>query len=264
MGNLVNSLKKFVSNKNTVTILAVIASVIVLWAFYNYRVNQAISTIKVPYAVAQIDTARAIDMENIDYKEITISATQKSDIITNVNDLQNKYVCTGTSIPANGFFYASQVCAEEELPQSIVANIPEGYTIYGLTVDNHTTYANSIYPGEYIDLYLKAVDDNNQVIFGKLIESIEVLAVRDSNGKDVFWDSTAGAPAELVFAVPSDTTTNEYNLYELLNVSEFISGYSIQILPVPRNASYTANKGETQISSSELYNFIMSKHSATR
>ena len=69
MGNLVGSLKKFLANKNTVTILAVIAGVIVLWAFYNYRVNQAISTIKVPYAISQIDTGKKIDVENIDYKE---------------------------------------------------------------------------------------------------------------------------------------------------------------------------------------------------
>ena len=263
MGNLVGSLKKFLANKNTITILAVIAGVIVLWAFYNYRVNQAISTIKVPYAISQIDTGKKIDVENIDYKEITISVTKKSDIITNVNQLKDKYICTGTSIPANGFFYASQVCEEEELPNSIYDDIPEGYTIYGLSVDNHTTYANSIYPGDYIDLYLKAVDDDKQVIFGKLVESIEVLAVRDSSGKDVFWDSTAGAPAELVFAVPSEAKNNEYNLYELLNVAEFISGYSIKILPVPRSASYTANAGETQISSNELYNFIMSKHAVT-
>lgn len=263
MGNLLGSLRKFVSNKNTVTILAVIAGVIILWAFYNYRVNQAIKTIKVPYAVAAIDTGKKIEVENIDYKEITVSVTKKSDIITNVNQLTDKYICVGTSVPANGFFYESQVCAEEELPNSVYEDIPEGYTIYGLAVDNHTTYANSIYPGDYIDLYLKAVDDEKQVVFGKLIESIEVLAVRDSSGKDVFWDSTAGAPAELLFAVPSEAKNTEYNLYELLMVAESITGYSISVIPVPRSASYTANAGETQISSSELYNFIMSKHAVT-
>jgi hypothetical protein len=263
MGNLGNSLKKFLSNKNTVTILAVIAGVIVLWAFYNYRVNQAINTIKVPYSVEKIDTGTKIDIEKLEYKEVTVSMTKDSDIITNAQALQDKYICTGTSIPANGFFYESQVCDKEELPNSIYDDIPDGYTIYGLSVDNHTTYANSIYPGDYIDLYLKAVDDDGQVIFGKLIESIEVLAVRDSSGKDVFWDSSAGAPAELVFAVPSEAKNDEYNLYELLSVAEFITGYSINIYPVPRSANYTQNKGETTVSSEVLYNFIMSKHAET-
>lgn len=263
MGNLTEGLKKFVSDKNTVTILAVIAGVIVLWFFYNYRVNQAIKTIQVPYAIERIDTGKEIDMENIDYKEVTLSSTENSEIITNGSDLEGKYICTGTSIPKDGFLYKSQVCEKEELPNSIYDNIPEGYTIYGLTVDNHTTYANSIYPGDYIDLYLKAEDENGRVIFGKLIESISVLAVRDAEGKDVFWDSEASAPAELVFSVPSEAKGNEYNLYELLNVAEFITDYSIQILPVPRSASYTQEAGETQVTSSELYNFIMSKHIVT-
>ena len=51
MGNIVGTLKRFLGNKNTVTILAVLAGVIILWAFYNYRVEQAITTIKIPYAV---------------------------------------------------------------------------------------------------------------------------------------------------------------------------------------------------------------------
>ena len=37
MGNLVATLKRFISNKNTVTILAVLAGIIILWYFYNYR-----------------------------------------------------------------------------------------------------------------------------------------------------------------------------------------------------------------------------------
>ena len=46
MGNIVATLKKFLENKNTVTILAVLAGIIILWYFYNYRVDQAITTIQ--------------------------------------------------------------------------------------------------------------------------------------------------------------------------------------------------------------------------
>ena len=50
MGGLVNTIKRFVGNKNTVTIIAVIAGVIILWYFYNYRIEQAITTVQIPYA----------------------------------------------------------------------------------------------------------------------------------------------------------------------------------------------------------------------
>ena len=46
MGSLLNTIKRFLGNKNTVTILGVVAGVIVLWAFYSYRVNQATTPIK--------------------------------------------------------------------------------------------------------------------------------------------------------------------------------------------------------------------------
>lgn len=252
MGSLAATIKRFLGNKNTVTILAVLAGIIILWYFYNYRVEQAITTIQIPYAVTNIDTGKKIETDNIEYKEITKSTLEDSDIITNITELEDKYICEGTSIPANGFFYNSQVCEKSELPNSLFENIPEGYTLYTLSVDNEMTYANSIMPGDYIDLYMEATDDEGQVLFGPLIESIEVLAVRDSSGSDVFWDSEAGDSAFLLFTVPDD-------YHKLLNIADLISGYSISIIPVPRSASYTQNPGETEIGSQTLYDFIMSK-----
>ena len=252
MGNLVTTIKRFITNKNTVTILAILAGVIVLWYFYNYRVNQAITTIEVPYAVEKIDAGKKIESDNIKYKQITKSSTKDSDIVTNLSSLNNMYVCIGTSVPTNGFFYQSQLCEKEELPNSVLDTIPDGYTLYNLKVNNEMTYANSILPGDYIDLYLSAVDDDRQVIYGKLIESIEVAKVTDSSGKDVFWDTSAGDSAFLLFAVP-----DEYA--DLLEIAELITTNSIEITPVPRSASYTQNPGETSIASDYLRNFIMSK-----
>jgi len=252
MGNLVTTIKRFVSSKNTVTILAVLAGVIVLWYFYNYRVEQAITTIKIPYAKQQIDTGKRIETDNIGYKEITSSTLKDSDMITDISYLKDKYICIGTSIPQNGFFYKSQVCEKQELPNSVFDDMPDGYMPYTLSVNNQMTYANSIMPGDYIDLYLQATDDGGDIIFGSLIESIEVLAVRDSSGKDVFWDSTAGDSAALLFTVPK-------NYHQLLHVAGLITGHNIKIVPVPKNASYTAEPGDTVISSEELYYFIMSK-----
>lgn len=252
MGNLVTTIKRFLGNKNTVTILAILAGVIVLWYFYNYRVNQAITTISVPYAIEGIDTGKKIESDNIEYKQLTKTSTKDSDIITNVSQLEGKYVCEGTAVPANGFFYASQICEKEELPNSVLDTIPDGYTLYNLSVNNEMTYANSIMPGDYIDLYLSAKDDDGQVIFGKLIESIEVAKVTDSSGRDVFWDSSAGDSAYLIFAVP-----DEY--HKLLEISELVTGNQVKVTPVPRSKSYTQNPGETQVASKTLYNFIMSK-----
>lgn len=248
MGNLVGTLKRFISNKNTVTILAVLAGVIVLWYFYNQRVEAAITTIRIPYATNRIDSGNRIETDNIGWKEITQSTLKDSDIIRDSYSIEGKYVCLGTSVPQYGFFYQSQIC--DRLPNSVLYDIPDGSAIYSLSVNSQTTYANSIQPGDYIDLYMSAREDNGQIIYGALIESIEVLAVRDSSGRDLFWDSSAGDSAFLLFAVTKE-------LHELLNVASLMTTNNVKITPVPRNNSYTQNPGDTVVASEYLYTFII-------
>lgn len=252
MGNLSQTIKRFVGNKNTVTILAVVAGILILWYFYNMRVNQAITTIKIPYAIDRMDAGSKIENDKLGDKEVTRSAIKDSDIITNISDLDGKYICEGNTVPKDGFFYKTQICSEEEIVDSIYDRIPDGFTLFNLDVDNKSTYGDSIRPGNRIDLYINAEDDNGKLIFGKLIESIEVLAVRDSSNKDLFWDQSAGTSAILLFAVP-----DEY--HKLLNIATELS--NVKIVPVPRSKSYTQNPGDTQISSDQLRYFIERNYS---
>ena len=164
------------------------------------------------------------------------------------------YVNYDTVIPEGGLFYKSQLVKKEDIPDTAFDDIDEGATIFSLSVNSHSTYGNSIMPGNFIDLYLKATDDNGKVIFGKFIESIKVLSVRDSSGNDVFSASqTERSSGELLFAVKD-------NLFMLLSEASFVGG--IEIVPVPRNATYR-NEGDTengtQVSKQELVDFILAK-----
>ena len=108
-------------------------------------------------------------------------------------------------------------------------------------------------PNDYIDLYFKAVDDDNKVMFAKMIESIKVIAVKDAQGKSVFSSESGDSqPAELVFAVPND-------MFLLLKKADYINSNSIAIVPVPRNANYTENPSATQVASEIITDFILSK-----
>ena len=100
-----------------------------------------------------------------------------------------------------------------------------------------------------IDLYLKAVDDNNKILFGKFIEKITVLDVRDGTGRPVFDAQPPRTPAELLFAVPDD-------MYELLSKATYIN--NITIVPVPRNKNYSKLPGELK-TYEFLKNFILAK-----
>lgn len=256
MGNIVTTIKRFLSNKNTVTILGVLLGIVVLYVGYNYRVDQAIETVMVPYAQQTITATTEITQEMIGTTEVLRNfVSSNSNLIIDqsalVNSTEPRCVTYGTSIPEGAFFYNEQVLSCNTLPASIIANIPDGYTIFTMSVDIHTTYGNSMYPGDYIDLYIKMNSRDNRIIFGKLIESIEIADVRDNQGNSVFLTSTASTPSELLFAVPSEEPEN---LFWLLNIASSISG--LELIPVPRNASYTNNPGETAVSSEYLRNEI--------
>lgn len=249
MGNLINGIKKFIANKNTVTILGILAGVIVLWGFYNYRVNKAIDPVRVPYAKNAITATSQITQEDIDYIEISREFLKNVNIITDVNQIVGYNVNVGTSIPEGGLFYRNQVVSADELPNAPYSNLPEGYGVFQLSVNNTSTFGNSIYIGDYVDIWMKA-NDNGTIITGRLIESIKVLAVLDSQGRSVFDSTTTRQPAYLLFGV-----TDEQN--DLLVNAKYISG--VDLFPEPRGKYYTEAEGETTIGSQRLVEYINSR-----
>ena len=263
MNSILIKLKRFFGNKNTITILGIIVGVAVLLVGYNYRVNQAVQPISVPYALTRMASKTKIEGENVG--SIKVSGAfieQTTDLITSKRYITDGewYVDYDTVIPEGGLFYKSQLVTKEELPDTAFDDIPDGATVFSLSVDSHSTYGNSIMPGNFIDLYIKATDDTGKIIFGKFIESIEVLSVRDSGGEDVFSDSDVQRnSSELLFAVKDD-------LFMILSEASFVGG--IEIVPVPRNEAYreegNVSEGDTdttgtRVSREELVNYILAK-----
>ena len=251
-----DKIKGILANKNTVTIIGVIAGVIVLYLFYNWRINEAVQPIVVPYAKVEISSRTQITDEMIGYMSVPKSFLKKSpNMIQNSAEIINQFAAYGATIPANSFFYYDTVMSKDKLPKTTFTDeeVKNGYTVYSLNVNLHTTYGNSICPGNYIDLYLKATNDN-KVIFGKFIESIEVLDVRDENGDKVFEAADEPrTPKQLFFAVPDD-------MYLLLMKSQYVDA-GIEVIPVPRNATYSDKEGDTstKVSSEYIRDFILSK-----
>ena len=54
MGNLSFKLKKFLQNKNTVTFIGTALILAILYFGYNWRINQAITPVRVPCAKVTI------------------------------------------------------------------------------------------------------------------------------------------------------------------------------------------------------------------
>ena len=253
MGNKFTGIRKFLSNKNTVTFVCVILGILVLYFGYNIRVTQATSPTRIPYAKKAIDKKTKITAEYIGYTNVPRSLLNTSKtLLNNESDVLNKYSSYSTPIPKNSYFYSDVVLKEEAMPDYAFMNMADGYTVYSLKVNMNTTYANKIFPNTYIDLYAKAVDDNtSKIMFARLIESIRVKAVKDDKGNALLEQGiNNGTPTAMLFEVPDD-------LFDLLKKAEYLD--DVEIIPVPRNKAYTANQGETTVDNETIKQHILSK-----
>ena len=160
-----------------------------------------------------------------------------------------KYVNYNTFIPKGSMFYRSAVVTWDKMPDSAWADVSEDYSLISLKVNSNTTYGNSIFPGDKIDLYYQNVNEEGKVFVGPLITGITVLAVKDVNGNHIFKRSAEQKDAAaLIFAVKNDE-------FLFLKAAFYVSGSNV--IPVPRNINYNPEMDSVIGKNDEyIYNFI--------
>lgn len=250
-------LQKFLKNKNTVTILGVLACLVILYAGYTMRINKKTALVEVYYANQTIQPKTLITAEMVSKTSVPASFILGT-YYKNYNDIVGKYSNYNTMIASGSIFYTDLLVSEENLPDSMLYNINEGERLVSFKVNTESTYGNSIMPGNLVDVYVKLVNDNNKVVYGDLLEKVEVLAVKDSSGKNVFETTEEiRVPSNIYFALPEA----KYLLYSSLNyVEDYYSKYEIEIVLVPNTVKYQdTDPMATEVSSDYFYDFVTSK-----
>lgn len=249
MKNLQMSLKRLFKNKNTVTILGVLAIIVILFIGYKVQINGAVKPVpNIPIAMETIQPRTEITNEMIDYISMA-SVAVPDNIYTYSSQIIGRYSNYNTIIPKGSMFFKDTVIEKDDLPDSAFIDIPKGEIPYNFPVDIDTTYGNSIFPGNYVDIYMKA-EDTNKVMVGKLIENVKILAVKDSEGKHVFEiTSESREPAYLIFSLKP-----ELNI--LLRKASYMGNYQVELFPVPQGQTIAEEENETLVSSQTLKDFI--------
>lgn len=249
MNNFTRNFKKFIRNKNVITILGVIAIVAILYFGYTYQINSQVKPTRVPVAAETIQPRTRITSEMIEYVEVPASAIT-ANVIFDTNRITQLYADYNTVIPQGSMFYSDVLTTAEEMPDSAFVDIKEGDIPFQFAVNMESTYGNSIFPGNQIDLYMMATNDNGEIMVGKFLENVEVLAVKDSQGNHVFENTAENrTPAYIIFGV-------KYDVNILLLKARYLS--QVEIFPVPHGA-WVGTEGQIQVSSEELKNFINEK-----
>ena len=202
----------------------------------------------VPVAATTIQPRTLITEEMVTTTDIAAKAVS-GDIVRNTNDIIGKYSNVNSVIPKGSMFYSALLTTANELPDSAFVKVGKDEVPYNFPVTMDTTYGNSIYPGNKIDIYMKAENTDGQIMVGKLVENIEVLAVKDSNGKHVFENTEEErVPAFLIFGV-----NDEINI--LLRKASYMDSFAVELFPVPHGGKVDTT-GQTQVSTQYLKDFI--------
>lgn len=253
MSNLSKSASKFLKNKNTVTVLGVIICFIVLIIGYNVRINQKTELVKVYYANQTIQPKTKITDDMISSANVPTSFLVGS-YYTNYNDIVGKYSNYNTVIASGSLFYNELLIEEENLPDSVFYNVPEGEVVVSFPVNTVSTYGNSIMPNNLINVYVKMIDDSGKIIYGRFIDNINVLAVKDSSGKNIFESTEEErTPAFIYFSLVEP----KYLLFSSMN---YIETNDIEVIIVPNTIKYTPeDKTAVEVTSDYITNFIIDK-----
>lgn len=261
MNNLSASLKKFLGNKNTVTIIGVLLCIVILVIGYNRTINARTKLTQVPYAINTIQPKTLITSEMVGTMNVPEAFIKVGDYYKNVNQIVGKYSNYNTMISQGSLFYKDLLTEEKYLPDSYMYNVPKDYTVINYPVTMSTTYANSMMPGSYINVYFKAVlpadeneeSDSDTIMFGKFLSDIEILSVKDSQGQHVFENTEeVRTPAFMLFAVKEEQ-------HLLLRKALYLQNeYDVELLIVP-NTEELPDEVEVTLNSADITNFITSR-----
>ncbi len=250
---LKNNLSKILKNKNTITILGVIICLIILYVGYSIRINQKTALVEVWYANQTIQPKTLITASMVSKTQVPASFI-KGNYYKNYEDIIGKYSNYNTMIASGSIFYTDLLTDESSLPDAALIKLEDENKLVSYSVDTESTYGNSIMPGNLVDIYVKILNTDGKIVYGKLMEQVEVLAVKDADGKNVF-DSTEETlvPAYLYFGLPE----NKYLLFTALNyIKDEYKEYNIEIVFVPNTMNYE-DKTAVQVTSTYLYNYIL-------
>ena len=253
MNNLSSSMKKFLGNKNTVTILGVVLCIVILFIGYNYRINQKVSLQKVPYANQTIQPKTEITNSMISYMSVP-SSFLIGDFYDSADLIVGKYSNYNTMIANGSLFYKELVVDSKYIPDEMFGNVEEGYTIINYNVDMDSTYANSMMPDDYINIYFKALDDDDNIMFGKFLSNVRILSVKDSNGQNVFESTEeARTPAYMMFALPED-------MHLLFRKAMYLANeFNVELILVPNTVTLSDEEADVFVSSKDIQDFINDK-----
>lgn len=247
MNNFSIGLKRFITNKNVVTIVGVLVVLGILYYGYSSSIKKQTEPVAVPVAAHEIGALTEITSEDITIKNVAKSMLSDN-VVRSSAQIVGKYTKFNVTVPKDGMFYTELIDVAENIPGNWIEMLDYDKEELGyyMPVTISSTLGNSVLPNSYIDIYMTATDETGTKMFGKLLENVKVLVVHDSTGKNVFKSADKiSSPSKIGFGVNKD-------LYILLKKAEYLD---LDLVIAPRGMTVPEND-YVMVKSSTLRDYI--------
>ena len=105
-----------------------------------------------------------------------------------------------------------------------------------------------------VDIYVKLLDDDEKIVYGEMYENIEILAVKDDAGNNVFENTEEERnPAFIYFSLPEAR-------YLLFSALRYVETNEIEVVLVPKTSKFKIDdENARQVTSEYFYKFVLGK-----
>lgn len=243
-----NSIVRFLKNKNTVTAIGLLFIVLILWFGYYYQLQKQVKPVSVPVAAVTIQPREQITADKITYVDVPKSYISDN-AVTSEEQILNMYSNFNTVIPAGSMFYSETLTTEKALPNYLLTQLKEGEYLTSFKFSD-TDNAWGIMPGDKIDIYMRVISDEGSVMLGKFVENVEVLGVVDSMGQSVYEVSDGSrTPDRFIFGMQED-------LFLLFLRAGYLD---VEFFPIQHGTWIDDSQSVIKMSTQELIDYIKSR-----
>ena len=243
-----NSIIRFLKNKNTVTILGILIGAAALVGAYAYQINKKVKPKSVPVAASTIQPRTKITSDMIKYVDVP-SAYISDNAITDSDEILKMYSNYNTVIPEGSMFFEESLSTPEKMPNYLLTKLKAGEFLVSYDLNDLGGVPYGVMPGSKIDLYMRINSDQGSVQLGRFLENVEVLDVLDDSGYSVYEVSDGTrTPSKLIFGLQED-------VFLLLFRANYLN---VQLIPVQHGTWIDDSQSVIKLSTEELVNYIKS------
>lgn len=166
-------------------LVVILLSVFATAIYYNFSLKLCKVYVS-RYAIGQRERICADMLEEIKMPRAYIS----EDIFLNYDDILDKYVNVGKSIPKGSFFYKDTISTLDNSKDSFISELKEGEVAYDLMLNNISGNFSKLLKGMNIDLYLTV---NRQNVYSDLlVGDARIIGMYDAENKEIKdYDTTS-------------------------------------------------------------------------